>query len=337
MEDLSKLQTFLEQAFGSRPDAPFVQPAMMSWKYWDDRDDWSGPRSYLLERDGAIVAHAGLWPLTFGTGAGALRGIHMIDWASAREVPGAGLALVQKLAALFDFIVAIGGSEMTRKVLPAFGFAEQAQQWTGTRPLRPVRQIITHQTRNWKLAPRLVRNSLLAWRGTKSVEGWRSAEIRPRDIAPELYAEQNAENAHASPRSPAFFEYLSRCPAARVTLYGIYDDRGLRGHFALTLVRGQARVAGVWLIKPDRVAWNAAYALAQQSTRQLHDASEIVATGTGDLSGKGAADSGFRVSKSAPVYLLNKRGKLTLSTGFQFQLSDDDEAVLDTGAVAYRT
>jgi len=110
--------------FDAGPGAPLLNPAVMTGIYWDRRDDWSGPRSYVLLRDGAIVAHAGIWPIPYRTGADALRGVHMIDWASAKDSPGAGLALVQKLAAMFDFIVSIGGSEMTCKVLPAFGFVE---------------------------------------------------------------------------------------------------------------------------------------------------------------------------------------------------------------------
>jgi len=50
----------------------------------------------------------------------------MIDWASAEEAPGAGLVLVQTLAGIFDFILAIGGSAMTQKALPSFGFVEHA-------------------------------------------------------------------------------------------------------------------------------------------------------------------------------------------------------------------
>ena len=103
INDLNPLSDFLARAFDAERDAAFLNPAMMAWKYWDQRNDWNGPRSYVMMRDGVITAHAGLWPMTFGEGAGAVRGIHMIDWASAKEAPGAGLALVQKLAGMFDF------------------------------------------------------------------------------------------------------------------------------------------------------------------------------------------------------------------------------------------
>ncbi|MGH9558822.1 MAG: hypothetical protein ACRD30_06235, partial [Bryobacteraceae bacterium] len=108
--DLSAIRELLQRAFRVSADAPFLNPALMQWKYWEAREDWTEPRAYILERDGAIAAHAGIMPVSFG--GGTIRGVQMIDWASAQDSPGAGLSLVQQLAARFDFIYSIGGGEM---------------------------------------------------------------------------------------------------------------------------------------------------------------------------------------------------------------------------------
>jgi hypothetical protein len=269
--------------------------------------------------------------MAFGTGAGALRGVHMIDWASSKESPGSGLALVQKLGAMFDFIVAIGGSEMTRQVLPAFGFVEFAREWKGVRPLRPVRQILTHQQRSWKLAPRLFRNWMWSMpTGRNPHPRWKATEIAPRDISPKIYT-AGMSDASGVPRPPAFFEYLLRCPVAHFCLYGIVDGGERMGHFAIGVVRGQVRIAGVWLRNPTREAWASAYFLAQQAARRLKGANEIVAVGTEGASGEGAALAGLRVKPGSPVFVLDKKKNLSLAPDFQFQLSDDDEAFLDIG------
>jgi hypothetical protein len=337
ISDLPALAQFLVAAFDVGPDAPFLDPAVMAWKYWDQRDDWNGPRSYVLERDGAIVAHAGLWPITFGTGADGVRGIHMIDWASARESPGAGLALVQKLGAMFDFIYSIGGSEMTCKVLPAFGFVEYKRQWKGARPLRPVRQILTHQTRTWKLAPRLARNSFLAAaKGLNPYKNWEAMEIQPERISDEDYVSRVVE-ASFTPRPPAFFEYLRRCPSARFSLYGIMADRELKGHFVISVLRGQARVAGVWLREPNRESWSAAFFLARQAALGLKGTNEVVVFGSESPSRTGAAQAGFRIMPGPVVYMLDKKKRLSLSPNFQFQLADGDLAFLDSGTSSYWT
>jgi hypothetical protein len=329
VDDMVPLCEFLARAFEFKSNAPSLDPAVMAWKYWDRRDDWTGPRSYVLEKEGAIVAHAGIWPTTFGVGEAAVRGIHMIDWASAKESAGSGLALVQKLAAMCDFMVGIGGSEMTRKVLPAFGFAEHTRVWRGALPLRPLRQILTHQYRNWKLGPRLARNYWLSTKGTTPYKSWTAKEIAPDEIS--------QADARFSPRPATFFEYILRCPAAKVSLHGIFDGGTIKGHFALSVLQGQARIAGLWLSEPTQDAWAAGYYLARQTARRLPGANEIVAVGSEGPSGAGAAQAGFQITGGPWVYLLNKKKKLSLPADFQFQTSDDDEAFLDLGTASYWT
>lgn len=320
-EDAERVSLFLCRAFHASPDAPFLDRSLMAWKYFEPRGDWEGPRAYILERDGAIKAHAGIWPVTFS--GGELRGIHMIDWASAADAPGAGLALVQKLAALFDFIYAIGGTEMTRKALPGFGFVEIGRQWIGACPLRPLRQITTHQYRNWKLGPRLFRNYFWSRQRKDVPESFE--EISPDRIPAIPY------DTRSSPRSPAFFEYLLRCPAARVRLYRIYDERGDKGHFALAVVRGQARIAGIW------GDFDAAFSLARQAALRLNDAFELAGGGTEGCSETAAVHSGLHIVGHLPVYLLNKRGNFKPGQDFQFQLSDNDVCFLDEGRYSYWT
>jgi len=337
IDDLGKVRALLQRVFDVGDDAPFLDPAMMAWKYWDFRDDWQGPRAYVVERDGVIVAHAGICPLSFATGG--VQGVQMIDWASSSESPGSGLALVQRLGTMFDFIYSIGGSEMTRKLLPAFGFVEYARQWRSARPLRPFKQMLSHQYRNWKLAPRLVRNCL--WTMPKASLGrshrdWMVEEIEPGEISEQTYL-RNMPDTFFSPRTPGFFEYLLRCPSMPIRLYGIKDKRGTKGHFAIGVLRGQARVAGVWLIEPECEAWQDAFSLAQQAARHTEGACEIVIAGSDGLSRQAAIISGMRILGDCPIYLLNKKGKLALPADFQFQLSDDDELFLDSGITSYVT
>jgi hypothetical protein len=334
--DRIQLSGLLAEAFDTHSDAgSLLNPAMMAWKYWDARDDWTGPRGYVLERDGRIIAHAGIWPVTF-PGENPIRGVQMIDWCAAKDSPGVGLTLVQKLASLFDFMYSIGGSDMTCRALPAFGFVEATQVWTAARPLRPLRQMLTHQTVNWKLAPRLVRN--WAWANfpaTHAVSGWKTGALRPSDIPEGLVGD--GPEAKCIPRSSAFFEYLLRCPTVSYELHGIANERGLQGYFAIGLLRGQARIAGVWLRNPSEEGWCIAYTLAQQTARQLGAANEVVVRGSVGVSEQAASQTGLRIMKQTPVYLLNKKGKLTLPDDFQFQMCDDDTAFLDSGQASYNT
>src|SRR5260370_9861415 len=108
--DSARLTALFTEAFDSPPDSSLFDPRLMAWKYWDPREDWTEPRSFVLEKDGRIIAHAGLWPAMFGDGESALRGVQMIDWAAAQDSPGAGFALVQKFARMCAFMYSIGRS-----------------------------------------------------------------------------------------------------------------------------------------------------------------------------------------------------------------------------------
>ena len=335
--DLAQIFALLAEAFGAQPGQGSLDPKAMAWKYWDDRKDWTEPRSYVIEKDGRIVAHAGIWPVTFRGREPAVRGIQMIDWASAKDSPGAGLAIVQRLTRLCDFMYSIGGSAATRRVLPAFGFAEVTRVWTAARPLRPLRQILTHQAVNWKLAPRLIRN----WRwslspANRAMTDWTTESLDPGQVRDGLIAD-SFEEARACPRSREFFEYLLRCPTVQFKLYGMANQNGPLGYFALGVALGQARVAGVWLKNPTEEHWRAAFIVAQRVARRLPGAFEIAATGSVGESQKAASDAGLRVIQTTPVFFLSKQRNLALPKEFQFQMGDDDAAFLDLGQSAYLT
>lgn len=334
-DDRAQLTALFTEAFDSSPGSSLLDPALMAWKYWEIREDWPGPRSFVLEKDGHITAHAGIWPATFGDDPSARHGIQMIDWAAAKDSPGAGLALVQKLTRMFDFIYSIGGSDVTRKVLPGFGFVELARAWTAARPLRPLRQILSHQHVNWKLAPRLARN----WSWSSSppdgeIFHWKVGNLTPSDISA---LTPTAGDAWFCPRSAAFFQYLLRCPTIKYRLYGLSNEDGPQGHFALATVRGQARLNALWIRNAGQENLRIAYTLAQQTARELDDAYEVAARGTEGPSGVAAAQAGFRIVESTPVYFHSTDGKFTFPKDFQFQMSDDDAVFLDTGNSSFYT
>jgi hypothetical protein len=320
------LAKLLASAFDSPPQSSLLAPAVMAWKYWETRGDWSEPRSYVLDREGVLSAHVGLWPVQFN----GIRGVQMIDWAAAQESPGAGISLMQRLTRMFDFVYSIGGSEMTRKLLPASGFQEVAQTWTAARPLRPLRQALIHQSRNWKLPVRAARN----WWWSKvppaaPAAAWSVEEIEPSQVS--------AAGPEFFPRASAFFEYFLRCPAAPSRLYGLRSAGRPEGHVLLSLVRGQARLSGVWLREAAEANWRAAFLLAQCAARGIPGACEIAAKGSQGVSGSAATQAGLRMVATAPVFLLSKQKRFAPPSGFQFQLIDDDGAFLDIGRTDHLT
>ncbi len=337
-EDLPRITALLEDVFGSSPS---FAPEVMRWKYWQPRGDWSGPRSYIYEKAGGVVAHGGIWPVRFPYRERPNEGVHVIDWAGARGSPGTGIALMLKLSQIYDFIYAIGGSDDTRRVLPGIGFVEIAQAWTAARPLRPVRQILADARLNWKLPARFARNWLWSLSGGRSVSPeWSASETSPARLTLDFATARDflaAPPFLAAPHGAPFFEYLLGCPVARFRLYELSRNSAVLGHFVLGSVRGQIRVGGVWLRDPDPDAFQAAFTVAGRIARECPGACELTVTGSAGPSESAAVLAGLRLRRHAPVYLLSKKTAFRFPAGYQFQMVDDDEAFLDPGRPCYLT
>jgi hypothetical protein len=328
IEDQPQIIELLTRVFRVGRDAAFVDPAMLRWKYNQPRGDWPDPRSFVLENAGRIVAHVGLWPVTLRTEAGTERGVHMIDWAAEPQTPGAGVALLQRLQQSYDFVYAIGGAKISQTVVRECGFLTVANALTFARPLRPLRQIFLHQSRDVRLPLRLLRN--VWWSRTparKSMRGWSVAAATDDWAGPSMLIGE---------RDEGFFHYLQQCPSARLLSFHILHEGRKSGFFALSVVGEQARLAGVMLEKPVPEHRRIAFCLAQDAVLSYTSASELVARTTAEPAFIAAAQAGMRMRRQSPVFLYRKKGagdKLPL----QFQMWDNDSVFLGSRGPEFLT
>jgi hypothetical protein len=244
----------------------------------------------------------------------------MIDWGSDPEAPGAGVSLLQRLTKEYDFVYSIGGSETTQSVLPRFGFRTVAEAPIWARPIRPWRQMLQHQRKDLRLPVRLARNVWWSRSPPVAIErGWAAVEA----------GAGGAEDAAVpgSERDASFFRYLDRCPVARCQTYAIVNEGRKAGFFALSVLREQTRVAGVWLEDPSAENWRTAFHLAQDAARQHTDTSELVASCATVASANAAAQAGMRLRARAPVFLFRKGGPVE-PLPLQFHLCDNDAVFL---------
>jgi hypothetical protein len=113
--DLSALAKFLVRAYNLEPLDYHFDPRLLEWKYLYPRDGWQGGHSYLLERDGNIIAHAGICPVSFRLGTGrTVSGLTIMDWAADSTIPGLGVMLYRKLMGMAPTSFVIGGAPVTR-------------------------------------------------------------------------------------------------------------------------------------------------------------------------------------------------------------------------------
>lgn len=332
-DDASALTALMSTAFSVQADDRMLAPDLMHWKFWSAREDFTEPRSYAMERNGNVVAHAGIWPMTVHTEVGTFRGCHMVDWAADTRVPGVGAAFLQKFSALFDFVYAIAYSDMAHKVLTGFGFVANAENWVGARPLRPLQQMRTHQFKDWRMPIRLVRNTF--WSLVPALD-----VPRPWSVGAGMREFDGVERPCTATlqaaRPQAFFEYLATCPTVRFRVFEIHRDGQVAGRIALSHVDGQARVAGVWLTEQTPENLRTAFLLAQEAALQVDTASELLVHGSAPEAEQAAVAAGVRIVKRKPILWLSKNPNLPVRP-FAFQMIDSDAMWLSDGTSGYMT
>lgn len=323
-QDAPRLISFLARIFSVPAEAEFLRPDLLHWKLWAPREDYTGPRSYVLERNGEFVGHSGIWPLSLPTEAGILQGCHMFDWAADPSVLGAGVALIRKLAEVFDFIYANGGAEMTQKIIPTVGFQKIGEAWSAVRPFRPVRQTMYSSAKDWRLPARLIRNTLWSMAPIPSPpnawtlkEGLGETEMQPGPT----------DGLVCAFRPNGFFRYLQNCPTARIKVFQVQNAGQSVGRVALSVLHHQARVAGVWLNDPSPDGLRAAYRLAVQAARALGSTFEVVAMGNTHNRETAAISAGLRIRNRSAIYWLPGRTKAA-PIPFEFQIVDNDAIFL---------
>jgi hypothetical protein len=298
-EDFEQLGSLLRAAFHAEPDDPLLERAHMDWKYWRERPDWNGSRSYVLEREHRFVAHGCAWPVELRSPTGPLRALHLIDWAADPSAPGAGALLTDRLLTLADCIISVGGSETTTRILPKLGFKPAGEFSTFARPLHPWRQFVSHQHKNGKLPVRLVRNATWRLSGGRIPSDWHSRAAAPEQIPADGRSPLRS-GVHVPARSASLYRYLLTCTTARFRIYAVHRDDELEGHFCLSFVPGQARVAEVRMKNADPAAWAVAYALACREASSM-GAAEIVASSSSQIGCEALISAGYRLREAVPI------------------------------------
>jgi hypothetical protein len=333
--DSSALGAFLTRIFAMPADNLTARADNLHWKYWTPHPrPWHGSRSGVLERAGAIVAHGGAWPLRLRTFSDAFEAIHLIDWAADPAAPGAGLSVLTQMARRVDVAIAVGGTEMTQRILPRFGFQPHNTIRYYARPLRPLQQALTHQDRTWKTPARIVRS--LVWRYLPPLsvgKGWSACRIEPASLPASVLPRPSGELA-VFERSPELFQYLGGCPVAACELYLVERDGRRYGYFCLFLVPGTARIADAWAVSPE--AWRALFALAATTARR-RGACEIVTASAMVEAEQALRACGYRVRNAETLVVYDPANRIPRGLACNFQMIDSDIAFLHAGTAAYVT
>ena len=302
--DLPEVSRFLRQIFGVAGPDRELEPPHLQWKYFTPRPDWDGSRSYVLERGGEVAAHIAVCPGTLITKDGPARCADFIDWAADSNEMGAGAAILRRITRMVEYTFCIGGSPDNRKLLPVLGFRPANETHFFALPLRPWRQVLMHQYRNWKLPVRFVRNTYWTSRRKSAPPGWSVQKMLPGSLDTTAWPTLE-ESAWARRRSPAFYAYFVASPTIPMDFFGLQFERETVGGCLVAWASGQARICDWWVRSPTpaRCADALAAIVAKVAESDVAEVVMQVSIPMGELAAKAC---GFKEVKQDPIMVYSK-------------------------------
>ena len=332
--DEAAIAALLRESLGLTTGHPTAESTHMHWKYWEPYPGWIGSRSYVYLWDDQIAAHGAVIPQMCLWRGHRIRALHVIDWAAREHFGGSGVALMKQISKFTDAIFAVGGSDLTQRILPLVGFQE-----SGTivaryaRPVRPLLRLRNPEYKSWRLAPQVIRAVFwkLTARSRRHVE-WCARRVPAEQLAAaSLIWPCPTSGTTIFERSNAWMSHLLRCPATPMELYSVHRNGRLRGYFVLALAPAQARIADCWIDSVDLAEWSAMVDLAvEQATAHVHVA-EVVSMSSDPLMGAALLECGFHLRHSTPLWLRTGRGVERPDVRLRFLMADSDEAFLHNG------
>jgi hypothetical protein len=313
-------------ATGLQPNA---DSRSLHWKYWQERSDWSGPRSFVLTGRGDIVAHGAIIPGAFLLGEQRIATAHVIDWAARPGEIGAGVALMKHIAQQVGSLLAIGGSEDTRRILPHIGFRAVGVATDYARPLFPLRAVHGRNRRDWRVLPGVARATLRKLTAPRATHGdWSTRPMATDDELRQLSAEFPAPSPTTMvlERSVGMFSYLLRCPVASMTLFAVQSPARTRGYFLLSSTPGQVRIADCWIDSGKADEWGALLLCAVERARADSQAVEVVIRASDPLLAEGLVRAGFHAGSQATVSVRPPPGLTVPAASLRVQMIDNDAA-----------
>jgi hypothetical protein len=334
--EAAALSDFLVRKLHLHAGAPLAAEKHMRWKYWSHRSDWPGSRSFTARHDGAIVAHAAAWPVRVRVPGQVVSAAHLIDWAADPEYPGAGIWLLRQIGARARLMIATGGTEISRHILPVIGFRQHCELCWFARPVRPLGQALTTAEKNWRLPARLLRNTFWCLSAQLSLpREWSALPLAPEDVPERLWPQPSSGTA-VTARDASVYRYFVDSPSARHVLFGLENRRELVGYFCIAFASHVARIADLWLPSTNVEDWCASFRTAAAFAARDKDVYEVSAWASTELGKEGLLRAGFRPCNSSVVSLLGD-AEILKGRELHVQMLDCDASFLSGEAPSYMT
>ena len=329
-EDGAAIVALMRDA-GLQPDAGIEH---LHWKYWRAREDWPGARSFVLTDGRELLAHGALMPGTLRWGSTRAGVSHMIDWAARREALGAGIQLMKHIARQTDFLLGIGGSQDTLKIMPLLDYRPCGTVKGYVRPLSPLGVLRHSSGARWRMTPRVARSLLWSAMAPRPYAGpWGGARRVGLEDVEHIWTVLPARRSASAAleRSPALLRHALACPIVPVEWFLMEKGGRIGGYFVLSYAPGQARLADLWMDSEDPADWRALVHSAVMQARAKGGVVEAAAWSSDPLLSKALEDCGFHERFTLPIYLRSSGSAAMPPQAVRVQMLDNDAFYLHFG------
>jgi hypothetical protein len=326
--DLPQLAKFLVRVYGFGPMDFHFDPTLLRWKYLYPRNSWHGDRSYLIEKDRTIIAHAGVCPVSFRLPNGqVVRSLTIMDWAADPAVPLAGVTLFRKLMVMAPTSFVIGGAAVTRKILPRIGFRLAGEVPTYAAWSRPWREFRSREFTG-RSAARLLHGLTHPVRKTGLADGWECLPVGEFDdsLRPLLMAAKRSWTL--CQRTVADLNYLLKCPHLEVRGFLLRWEDRLIGYFVMARSRAgekwEGRVLDFSVDSDDVNDWEHACSAVTNAAWLDHEICRIRVLSTVPLLSRALERNGYWRQYKEPIMIHDAANALERAFPIYFQLFDGD-------------
>jgi hypothetical protein len=323
--DLRALAKFLVRVYKFEPSDFHFDPGLLEWKYLYPRTGWLGGRSYLLEREGNIVAHAGVCPASVRLPSGqVVSSLTVMDWAADSAIPLAGITLFRKLMGMATTCFIIGGNPVTRQILPHIGFRPAGEAPTYSVWLRPWGE--------FRARPCTLRAVLRLLHGFAHPVPMRSRRSRDWDFVPVSEFDDSLQPILNGARRTwticlrtiADLNYLLKCPLLEVRGFLLRHQSHLGGYFIMGKSGWEARLLDFVVDSEDINDWKRACAAVTNAALLDPEVCRLRVLSTVPILSQALEWNGYWCQYKEPIALYDPNDAMSGAFPVSFQFFDGD-------------
>jgi hypothetical protein len=323
--DIPAVARFLARVYKFDSSDSHANPRLLEWKYLCPRTGWDGSRSYVLERDGEIVAHGGVCPVTFRLPkGGTVSSLTIMDWAADPSSPGAGLMLYRKLMEMAPTSFVIGGAPVTRQIIPRIGFRRAGDALTYAGWLRPWREFRT-RPRNGRSVLRLLHGLAHPVHIRRGLgEQWEFVSVSEFDDSLQPILNGARRTWTFCQRTVADLNYLLQCPHLKMRGFLLRRQGLPGGYFVLGKSDWETRLLDLVVDSDDVSDWKMACAAVTNAALLDPEACRIRVLSTLPILSEALAGNGYSCQYEEPIALHDPGDAMGRAFPASFQLFDGD-------------